>query len=264
MKRDRDKQHASLYIPADNAKGIIIFIHGIMEGPTQFKHLMEIGHKAGYAATSLLLPGHGGSGKDFAQSNKQEWLEHVCHYVNTCQAVYSQIILVGHSMGTLLSLLAYGLNSKAIVGIVAIASPLKVRVQWQAIRNIIKAGLCKNLSPDDPAMATFKASSVSPCNPIRYITWIPRLIDLFQLISRTREMLSQVSIPILIVHAGKDELVSPASVNIFIKEIHQQYRQIIYLPHSTHFIYEMNDQKTLDHAFIAFLEKINILSMSGK
>ena len=53
-------------------------------------------------------------------------------------------------MGTLLSFLAYAERPQNIVGIVAIASPLVVRVRRRAVRNLLRAGLSRQLSPDDP------------------------------------------------------------------------------------------------------------------
>ncbi|MDD3038219.1 hypothetical protein [Bacteroides sp.] len=52
------------YIHIEGAQSIVIFIHGIVEGPNQFLHLMGIGSSAGYSVASLLLPGHGGSSKE--------------------------------------------------------------------------------------------------------------------------------------------------------------------------------------------------------
>ena len=56
------------FCPVKNTNTIVIFIHGIVEGPAQFKDLMKLTIQHGYSAVSLLLPGHGGTGKDFARS----------------------------------------------------------------------------------------------------------------------------------------------------------------------------------------------------
>lgn len=52
------------FCPVKNTDTIVIFIHGIVEGPAQFKDLMKLTIQHGYSAVSLLLPGHGGTGKD--------------------------------------------------------------------------------------------------------------------------------------------------------------------------------------------------------
>ena len=45
------------FCPVKNTDTIVIFIHGIVEGPAQFKDLMKLTIQHGYSAVSLLLPG---------------------------------------------------------------------------------------------------------------------------------------------------------------------------------------------------------------
>ena len=65
------------YYPREGASTIVVFIHGIVEGPDQFLGLMKRSSELGFAASSLLLPGHGGTGEGFARSSRQQWLEYV-------------------------------------------------------------------------------------------------------------------------------------------------------------------------------------------
>lgn len=248
----------SQYIPIEGARSIVIFIHGIVEGPNQFTHLMGIGNSVGYSVASLLLPGHGGSSKEFARTNKREWLEYVRNQINQYRKKYQNIILVGHSMGTLLSFLTYVENPKQIVGIVAIDSPLYVHMKWQAIRNNLKVGFCKKIPENDPANALLQATSVAPCSVFRYITWLPRIIDLFLLMAHTRKILDKIKIPTLVIHADRDELVSTSSVQVFERKLPETYRTIVRLSHSTHFVYAEEDLKMLHTLFINFLENISI------
>lgn len=249
------------YIPNKDAEDIIIFIHGIVEGPEQFTKLMEISVSAGYAAAALLLPGHGGTGKEFAQSNKEEWQDHVRQQIDSYREKYSHIILVGHSMGGLLSFLAYIENPTQIIGIVVIDTPLYVHTKWQAIRNNLKVGFCKNIPEHDPASALLRASSVAPCSVFRYITWAPRIIDLFQLMARTRRILPEINIPTLVFHGDRDELVSAYSVRVFERKLPDSNRTIVRLPHSTHFAYGEKDLDTLYKTYLHFLH--NLPSTNG-
>lgn len=244
------------YIPNKDAKDIVIFIHGIVEGPEQFAHLMEISVASGYAAVALLLPGHGGSGKEFAQSSKEEWQNHVYQQIKMYREKYDHIILAGHSMGGLLSFLAYLESPKQIIGIIVIDTPLYVYTKWRAIRNNLKVGFCKNIPEHDPASALLRASSVAPCSVFRYVTWAPRIIDLFQLMARTRKILPQITIPTLVFHADQDELVSAYSVRVFERKLPQSNRTIVRLPYSTHFAYGEKDLKILYETFLHFLRNL--------
>ena len=114
------------YYPREGASTIVVFIHGIVEGPDQFSELMKRSFELGFAAVSLLLPGHGGTGEEFARSSRQQWLEHVNAEIAHYKKNYNSIILVGHSMGSLLSFLTYTESPEQIIGIVAIDTPLYV------------------------------------------------------------------------------------------------------------------------------------------
>lgn len=246
------------YIDIENTNHIVIFIHGIVEGPDQFTQLIDISVAMGYAAAALLLPGHGGSGKDFARHNKETWQEHVRQQIDYYRKRYTNIILVGHSMGSLLSLLAYTEDTKQIRGIIVIDTPLYVRVKWRAIRNNLKIGFCSHIPEDDPAFALLQASSVAPCSVFRYLTWAPRIIDLFHLMARTRKILQKINIPTLVIHADRDELVSTSSVQVFEHKLPKSYQVIIRLPHSTHFRYAKEDLDTLHTHFRQFIQNLNL------
>lgn len=241
------------YRKKEGASCIVIFIHGIAEGPAQFNELFEISFNCGYSVATLLLPGHGGSGEEFADSNKDLWIRHIISEITSYRKLYSEIILVGHSMGALLSLLAYENNPSQIKSIVALNTPLFVSVKPMAIRNNLKIGLCKNINEDDPAMAVLRASSIEACSVITYIKWLPRIFDLFKIMNQARKLLYNIGVPIMVVHADKDELVSSRSIHLFKKRILPRLLNIIHLPKSTHFVSEERDLLLLRKKYIDFI-----------
>lgn len=242
------------YYSRPEADTLVLFIHGIVEGPDQFIPLMELVFSHGLDAASLLLPGHGGSGHDFAHSSGEEWLDHVRSQVSGYKDKYSSLFLVGHSMGGLLSLLVAQELPHKIRGVACIDTPLAVWVKASAIRNNLKVGLSRNIPPSDPAYALWQACSVSPSAPLAYLTWIPRIMDLFSLIRRTREILPKLTVPVLVFHADKDELVGTASVVRFERGFRPEWLRLVHLPSSTHFVYGGTDEDTLRTNLMQFLE----------
>ncbi|RHJ79125.1 carboxylesterase [Parabacteroides sp. AM08-6] len=249
------KQQPRYYLQK-GATTIVIFIHGIVEGPDQFLDLMELASGYGFAIASLLLPGHGGTGEEFAHSCRQQWMKHVNSEVGRYKEIYDSVILVGHSMGSLLSFITYVESPEQVIGIVAIDTPLYVKVKGRAIRNNLKVAFSKHIAEDDPAYALLKASSVAPCSIFTYLTWAPRMIDLFRLMKKTRKLLCQVSVPTLVFHAADDELVSASSVKVFKKTLPADYSRIVLLKNSTHFICEQEDLALLHKTFCSFLISI--------
>lgn len=233
---------------------LVLFIHGIVEGPDQFLPWMDLALSQGMDAASLLLPGHGGTGREFAHSSGQEWLEHVRTEVARYKERYDSLILVGHSMGGLLSLLVAHESPDKIRGVVCMETPLAVWVKARAVRNCLKVGFYHRVPPSDSAYALMRACSVAPFSfPLAYLTWIPRIVDLFVLIHRTRAMLPSLAVPVLAFHADEDELVGAASAHRFMQGVKPEWLRIIHLPHSTHFVYGLGEEEVVRKELADFL-----------
>ena len=75
-----------------HAKGVVLFIHGILEGPYQFRGLADIANQNGYSSYAILLPGHGDSAERFSRIEKQVWLNYVEQTIRRLSKDYQQII----------------------------------------------------------------------------------------------------------------------------------------------------------------------------
>lgn len=238
-----------------NSNTIIIFIHGILESPNQFKEFAKISKKENFSYSAILLDGHGKSGKDFAKSNKDKWIKNVDAEILKYKKSYENIILVGHSMGGLLSVLFSLKYKKEVKGLVLIGTPLKVFVRYNIIRSSFKVVFRKIHKKDVLAQQALRAFSVDRCSIFTYITWIPRYIDLFILIKKAKKQLGKVSVPTLIIQSKDDEFVSCKSLNVFRNELNNDYK-IVNLEKSGHFHYEKGELKYLLQEFKNFIKEI--------
>lgn len=100
----KDSQTPFLYENKESTT-MVIFVHGILEGPKQFRKFTEVVYNKGFSYSAILLDGHGGSGKKFANSSMKKWINSVEKEILKYKDKYENIILVGHSMGGLLSIL---------------------------------------------------------------------------------------------------------------------------------------------------------------
>ena len=85
------------------------------------------------------------------------------------------------------------------------------------------------------------------------LEWIPRYKDLFELIIMVKRELKNIAIPTLIIHTKKDELVSNKSLNLFYKNLKNDYK-IINLEKSGHFYYNEDELNKILKVFQRFLE----------
>src|SRR5260221_6572563 len=80
-----------------------ILLHGFNGEPVD---MCEIEHHLsahGFAITNMLLPGHGTSGRDFAVTRWEHWLDAVRSEARRSLARGEHVVLIGHSMGGALS-----------------------------------------------------------------------------------------------------------------------------------------------------------------
>lgn len=232
---------------------IVIFIHGILEGPNQFKKFANIVYNKGFSYSAILLDGHGGSGNKFANSSKNKWIDSVEKEILKYKDKYENIILVGHSMGGLLSILLSLKYKNKVKAIILISTPLMVHVRLNIIISSIKIGLGIIKDEDILTKDLYNSLSVDRSSLLTYIKWIPRYIDLFKLIIIIKKKLKNIDIKTLIIHTKKDELVSNKSLNVFYNNLKNNYK-IINLEKSGHFYFDEDELIKVLKIFEIFLE----------
>ena len=138
----KDSQTPFLYENKES-NTMVIFVHGILEGPKQFRKFTEVVYNKGFSYSAILLDGHGGSGKKFANSSMKKWINSVEKEILKYKDKYENIILVGHSMGGLLSILLSLKYKNKVKSLILISTPLKVHVRFDMMISSIKIALGK-------------------------------------------------------------------------------------------------------------------------
>ena len=111
----------------DNAKGVVLFIHGILSTPRHFDYLIPA-VPDDFSVYNILLDGHGGSVQDFSKTSMTKWKNQVKDLLDDLCERYDSVILVGYSMGTLLSIDALPRYNN-IRGLLLLNSPLQIFVR---------------------------------------------------------------------------------------------------------------------------------------
>ena len=214
----KDSQTPFLYENKES-NTMVIFVHGILEGTKQFRKFTDIVYNKGFSYSAILLDGHGGSGKKFANSSMKKWINSVEKEILKYKDKYENIILVGHSMGGLLSILLSLKYKNKVKSLILISTPLKVHVRFDMMISSIKIALGKIKDEDTLTKYAYNALSVDRSSLVTYARWIPRYKDLFELIVMVKRELKIIAIPTVIIHTKKDELVSNKSLNLFYKNL---------------------------------------------
>ena len=241
-----DQEFRCVVPAADTA---VLFIHGIVGTPRHFDDLIPLLPDT-VSVHNLLLAGHGGSARDFARASMREWEAQVEAAIAALAKNHPHIYLVAHSMGALLSIEA-ALRHKEVKKLFLLAVPLRIALTPAMVGNSWKV-YRGTIAPDDhAALAAQRCCGVAQTkNPLPYLGWIPRFLELFSKISTVRKLLPKLTTPSLAVQSTKDELVSPRAMDELRRNPHIT---LLPLPHSGHYYYPPADKEALHEAFTAFL-----------
>ncbi len=189
------------------ADSAVLFIHGICGTPRFWDEYVAAVPET-WSVVSVLLPGHGGGVRDFGRVRRGNWRRHVHGELLRLRQTHARVYLVGHSMGSLLSILEAVDNPEMVSGILLLAVPLHIRVKPSALIANLRRGLGLGESPEELA----HYYGVAPDWRFwRYIGWIPPYLELFSLSRAAREALPRLATPTRAFQHGRDELVSPRS-----------------------------------------------------
>ncbi len=220
----------------------VLMIHGIFGTPRHFDDIVELIPK-NWTVYNILLDGHGKGVREFSATSMKKWKKQVEDIMDLLYKKYDNIYLVGHSMGTLLSLDISSKYADKIRKMFLLAVPLRLFLKPVSAVNSFKL-IFKITSADNPMdVASKKAHSVAhDAMPWYYLGWIPRYLELFALIRKVRNRIENISVPCYAFQSKRDEMVAFSSIKYLQKN---KNIKTYVLENSMHFYYDKKDYKLL-------------------
>lgn len=188
-----------------------ITLHGIGGTPANIRVVADALIAKGYTVISPMIPGHGETVRAQNASTGAEWLEEIrAAYKRLRDEGCTQIYALGLSLGGILcGLLA---EEEHLDGLALICTPIRMQRFLRTART---------LSPIIPVVGYPESRGGKPAwgdNPYGQMYGgfsTKKLVDLSRLSRRLKRNLDKIDCPTLIVAAGKDDKVDPASIEIF-------------------------------------------------
>jgi alpha-beta hydrolase superfamily lysophospholipase len=209
------------WLPGGASRAAVVIIHGYAEHAGRYDWTGERLADAGYAAYALDLIGHGQSeGPRVLVKSMNEFLDDVRAFV----AIVRQrepgkpLFLLGHSMGGAITTLYLGMDKPDVRGTVLSGAVLATNDRGPDVRERLVRAIGR-VFPRLP-IATLKSASVSrdPAvveaydrDPLVYRGRMKAglLAAMARGVRRADEAAPGITSPLLILHAGDDELTSP-------------------------------------------------------
>lgn len=237
------------------AKTAVLLIHGICGSPNHFRQLLPIEAQIpkDWSVYNLVLEGHCKNVEDFGRSSMKKWKAQVDAAFDKLSQTHEKVVLVGHSMGTLLSIHLAMKCPEEVPFAFLIAAPVRVFVQPRALPYLLRIALGHE-DENDPVLVSMRnGCGITQTKKLwKYIPWVPRIMELLRLCSQTGKVISDLRVPCIAWQSDKDEMVSHRAGRLLREsgrvEVHD-------LPNSTHFYYPPEDAKSITESFLACCAK---------
>ena len=231
------------------AKTAILFIHGIIGTPNHFYMLSPLVPDS-VTFYNLLLDGHGKGPLEFGRTSMKKWEQQVRDAVDELAADHEEILIVGHSMGTLFAI-EQAMRCEKIRRMFLIAVPITPRPGTQLYANALKMYFDR-VRPDDlHTVAATRCYGIGPDkNLFHYYRWTPRYLELFHKVYKTRKRLPHLQTPCVAYQSELDEMVSRRSIPYLQKHAPFPVRV---LEKSSHTYYDPADEAYLQEEFLKFI-----------
>lgn len=245
-------QFAPYYRPVPGADTAVLFVHGIAGTPAHFRDLLPVVPE-NWSIYNILLDGHGGSVRDFSRTSMKKWRQQVSDQLDEILQTHRQVLIAAHSMGTLFAIEEAIRRPMQIPALFLLAVPLTPHLPLSTALNSTRAALGWYKPGSRPEGFT-KACGIhlSP-NLFLYIGWLPRFVELFIQVHRTKKRLPQLNTPTRSYQSHTDELVSRGAIR-YLKD-HPSIQNTV-LHGSGHFFYDEADTRLLQKELAEMMTSI--------
>ncbi len=198
--------------PTDpNGSGILL-IHGLLASPAE---LRDYGHylaQQGYTVLGIRIKGHGTSPYALRELSYEHWFQSVRKGFNILKIYCAQLFVIGFSTGAALGLKLVAENPGSITGLVAVSVPVRfVSASFMLVPILHNTNTLVQWVSSLEGVKPFIENT--PEHPdINYRnTPVRALYELRRLIQHVDSLLPEIKIPLLLMYADQDPIVSAQS-----------------------------------------------------
>ncbi len=207
-------EHTPYYRDRPDSPVAILMVHGILGTPRHFDWLLD-SIPDSITVHNILLKGHGGSVADFSNARMADWKLQVHEALSQLEQTGKPVILVGHSLGSLLAMEAAGRHT-GICGLLLLNPPLHAQFRPRLFGMSLRSAL-GTLRPDTHLHKAYLSACGTRTEPYlwKYFGWIPNFLSLLRLCRASRSLPGSLEIPCHVFLGEDDDLVHIRSAKWF-------------------------------------------------
>jgi carboxylesterase len=206
----------------------ILLLHGFTATTVEVRGFAEYLHThLGISVNAPLLPGHGTTPHDLANTGYQEWIDAVEVSIASLQKKTDQVLVAGESMGGLLSLYLAAVHPE-ILGVLVYAPALIIPDLWKAklLHRFIFSSP-KDLQPTQPGFLPWQGYRENPLKAV---------VELGKLKTVVLRRLKEIRQPIFIFQGRQDKTIDIRGSKIIFDSVSSSRKELIELDNCGHCI----------------------------
>jgi len=213
----------------------VLLAHGYLSSPRQVRALAEFLHEQGYSVYAVRLPGHGTSPEHLSQTKWTDWLDALRTGYSVLQRHCDQVVVGGMSLGGALAMILAASPDIDPDAVFAINPPIKLRDRRAAFvpavmrwRNTLgRVGIGRQdtrllASNTETPEVSYERHSLRSVQQVR------------QVMAACRRRMDHITVPLLIVQADDDPVLSPAGARWAVKNARSELRLLAELAYDRH------------------------------
>jgi lysophospholipase len=202
----------------ENAKGVMVIIHGAGEHHGRYEWLRERWNEEGFHVIMGDLPGQGVTTRRRGHIRSfKEYIEAIEGWIEEAQTYDLPIFLLGHSMGALTAIRALQIRSLPVWGVILSSPALGLKEQPPAFKDVLSKGLNK-LMPGKLVQSPLVIENVTRNQRLWRehkedklyvkkvsVRWYRQFVEAMNLAFKDMDKFPDV--PLLILQAGEDKVI---------------------------------------------------------
>jgi alpha-beta hydrolase superfamily lysophospholipase len=221
------EMYSKAWVPSGKAKGVICLIHGVGEHIGRYQADGEALTGAGYTLAGFDIRGFGKSeGRRGHTPSLEVYFDDIDLFLAQIAERYPNLpyFLYGHSMGGILVLAYTPVRKPKIIGVIATAPGLKTSLEEQKLKVLLaklmgnvyptftlKSGIDAQMLSRDPRVADLYTNDPL-VHTLVTAAWGKAMLKAIDLAYKNA---SSFPLPLLLMHATKDEIAYPSSSTSF-------------------------------------------------
>jgi len=242
-------QSAEPFLYPGNEIGCLL-IHGFTGTPKEMRWMGEYLAEQGYSVLGIRLAGHSTKIDDLDHTFWQDWSASVEDGYHLLKGMCKDVFVMGLSLGGVLAL--YHAAHFPVTGVVAMSTPYELppdpRRRFMQPLSMFYRNIPKG-PPDWHSQDAAEDHIDYPAYPTKGI------IQLDALVSELKPALSDVKVPVLLIHSHTDRGVAPENMNRIYDALGSEDKSKLWLDDSGHVITREPEREIVFKAVAEFIEQ---------